>query len=136
MARYKLTSEGHFNDKFTLISVQAIQRIAGEDVEITVNKNQELFSCLVPAGAVVEVPDSMQPGEHMEPVDAAARAVFAKYVKPQYHNTLDGLPKTMDMRSTEELMRDAFLAAMAVQSQREAGTLSPAPAPKLPLARK
>lgn len=138
MAQYRLTGEVHFNDPFKLISIQVTQDIGGESEERTVRKNQDLFSCLVPTGAVVEVPDTLIPGPHMEPIDDAAKAVMAAHMdqaRPKFHNTLEGLPSTMDMRSSEEMIASAM--ETAISAAFKAGQkMSDAEPPKLSLGRK
>jgi hypothetical protein len=136
MAQYRLTSEGHFNDAFKLISVRVTQNIGGEDVEVDVKKNppQELFSAIVPPGAVVEVPDSLIPGQHMQPVDAAAKKMCDAYPdasRPALWNTLEGLPNTVDMRSNEEMIASAMQTAIAAAFK--AGRQADQELPKLAL---
>lgn len=99
MAKYRITSTAAFNDTFRLLSEQRDPNDNGVMIDVPVRLDkQERFCCLVEAGSIVEVADSIVPGPMFEPLDAAATAACEKHPDawhPEFYNTLDALPKSL-----------------------------------------
>lgn len=147
MAQYRLTELWWSDNPVRVVSVQVDDAVRGL-IDVAPNNNlhkglmgEAVWGVLLESGTVIELPQERDgkpivPNPTWEPLDDDAREMVARHPRPQWYNTVDGLPQTLDMRDPLERIDslEAAIGSMAQTMNKLIGALSPlADPPRLKL---
>jgi len=119
MARYRLKGRVHINGKVRVLARMEPGKTPDDEPQrVAIRPERQEYECvLLEADTEIELPDDFVPGADYEPLDDAAKAIWAKHpdqTQPAFHNTVDGLPSRLDLRDPAEQIDELKSAVAAM----------------------